>query len=181
MILFFAAFITTFLLGIGGRDQVLVAALAARLGRRASLLAAGLVATGVTGFAATWLAISIGTGLSERGTSDLALLAAGLAGLQMAWARQSRLPVEPTRSLGAITLGLLVLQIADPVRLATVSLGLIKPDILPAIGAAGGAGAAITAGWLADARLPLELLRRVRKWLGVALIVFAGTSVLVLR
>lgn len=181
MTLLFAAFLATFLLGIGGRDQVLIAALAAKLGRRASLLAAGLVAAAMTACVATWLARWIDSAIGGRGTINLALLAAGLAGLQMAWDKPGRLPLEPTRSLGAITLGVLVLQLADPVRLATISLGLFKPDILCAIGAAGGAGASVTAGWLAHRQLPVDFLRRVRKWLGMGLIGFAGTLALALR
>mgnify|MGYP000243353355 CR=1 FL=1 len=73
MILFFAASIATFLLGSGGRDQVLLAALAGKLGRRASLLVAGLVATILASFAITWLAAWTGSGLGERLASQLAM------------------------------------------------------------------------------------------------------------
>lgn len=181
MTLSFAAFLTTFLLGSGGRDQVLIAALAAKLGRRASLLVAGLVATVLASFAVTWLAAWIGSVLGDRTASQLAVLALLLAGLQIAWLGESRIPAEPTRSLGAITLGFVILQIADPVRLAILGLGFVKPDNVSQIGAGMGAAAAIAAGWFANDGLPLDLLRRVRKWLGMGLIALAGTSALLLR
>lgn len=181
MILFFAASIAMFLLGSGGRDQVLIAALATKLGRRASLLVAGLVATILASFAITWLAAWTGSGLGERLASQLAMLALLLAGLQMVWARKSRIPAEPTRSLGAITLAFVILQIADPVRLAILGLGFVKSGNLYQIGAGLGAAAAIAAGWFANDGLPLGLLRRVRKWLGMGLIALAGTLLLTPR
>lgn len=180
MTLFFAALITTFLLGSGGRDQVLIAALATKLGKRASLLAAGLVATVLASLAITWLAKWIGSGLGERAASGLVVLALLLAGMQMVWVQKSRIPAEPTRSLGAITLGFVILQIADPVRLAILGLVLISPDNATAIGAALGAALALTAGWLAKDRLPVELLLRLRKWLGMALIVLVGVGAITL-
>lgn len=180
MTLFFAAFVATFLLGSGGRDQVLIAALAAKLGRRASLLAAGLVATILASFSATWFAAWIISELDERAASQLAVLALLLAGLQMVWASRRRILVEPTRSLGAITLGLVLLQITDPVRLAILGLVFINPDNAPAIGAALGAAVAVTAGWLANDRLPVELLVRLRKWPGMTLIVLACVGTLIL-
>lgn len=179
---FVAAFIATFLLGTGGRDQVLIAGLVAKLGKRVSLLAACLVATTLTVAVAVWLASLITTQLDAAAIAPLAALAMGLAGLEMALVRERRIPAEPTRSLGAITLVLLAFQAADAVRLATFALVLTSSIPLPTgLGAALGGIATLTTGWVLGEELPALLLTRIRRWLGIAVVALAGTFLLILR
>ena len=179
---FLAAFVATFLLGMGGRDQVLIAGLSASLGRRASLLAASLFAAALTSFAAVWIAASIAGQIGPDGTHPLAALALGLAGLDLVLSRRARLPQEPTRSLGAITLVLLAFQAADAVRLASFALALvIDRPLLAGLGAPLGSMAALAAGWRAGARVAARPLAEVRRWCGIAVIAASGTLLLILR
>lgn len=179
---FIAAFAATFLLGTGARDQVLIAGLTAKLGKRVSLLAVGLLITALTVLAATWLAALIAAQLGIENTRPVALLACALAGLEMAMVRLRRLPAEPTRSLGAITLVLIAFQAADAVRLASFALVLVS--ITPAFTAAGavlGAMTALGAGWMLGQKFPASRLAAIRGWLGIAICVMAGTFLLILR
>lgn len=182
MIGFVTAFTATLLLGLGGRDQILTAGLTAKLGRRGSLLAVGSIISALTVLAAAWLASLVTAQAGIEDTAPFALLATGLAGLEMAMIRLRRLPAEPTRSLGAMTLVLLVFQAADAVRLATFALVLTADATAPtATGAALGGTTALAAGWALGERLPAERLVAVRRWLGIALAGLAGTLLLIPR
>ncbi len=182
MVEFLVALIATIVLGTGGRDQVLLAGLAAKLGKRVSLLAAGLVASALTVLAAAWLAALIKVQAGSEGTTPLAAFAMGLAGLEMAMIRLRRIPTEPTRSLGAITLVLLAFQASDAVRLASFALLLTSSSTVPtAAGAALGSMAALTIGWALAERHPTLRLAGIRRWLGIVMIALAGTFLLVLR
>lgn len=179
---FFAAFAATFLLGAGARDQVLVAGLAAKLGKRASLLAAGLIATTLTIAATAWLASLIAAQVETVAVTRLAALAVGLAGLEMVVVRQRRTPTEPTRSLGAITLVLLLFQATDAVRLTTFALILTSSSpTAAAAGAALGSMAALTTGWALGEEYPTSVLARSRRGLGIAALALGGTIPLILR
>lgn len=179
---FVIAFVAIFLLGAGGRDQVLIAGLTSRLGKRVSLLAAALVAATLTIAAAAWLASWLAAQLDAAAIRPLAALALGLAGLEMAMVRQSRIPAEPTRSLGAMTLVLLTFQAADAVRLATFALVLMSGATAPAAaGAILGSMAALAAGWALGDKLSATCLTRCRRWLGIAVMASAGTFLLILR
>ena len=182
MVGFLIALIATIVLGTGGRDQVLLAGLAAKLGKRVSLLAAGLFASALTVLAAAWLAALITAQLKAEDTAPLAALALGLAGLEMAMIRLRRIPTEPTRSLGAITLVLLAFQASDAVRLASFALLLTSSSTVPtAAGAAFGSMAALTMGWALGERHPTLRLAGIRRWLGIVMVALAGTFLLLLR
>lgn len=179
MIGFVTAFTATLLLGLGGRDQILTGGLTAKLGRRGSLLAVGSIISALTVSAAAWLAslVTAQTGIED--TAPFALLATGSAGLEMAIIQLRRLPAEPTRSLGAMTLVLLVFQAADAVRLATFALVLTANAAAPtAAGAALGGITALAAGWALGEKLPARRLATIRRWLGIALAALAGTFLL---
>ena len=179
---FLIAFVAILLLGTGGRDQVLLAGLAAKLGKRVSLLAAGLIVSALTALAAAWLAALVEVQAGTEDTIPLAAFDIGLAGLEMAMIRPRRTPTEPTRSLGAITLVLLAFQAADAVRLATFALTLTSSTaMLTAFGAALGGMATLTTGWVLGERLSVLIVTRIRRWLGFAMVALAGTFLLAPR
>ena len=93
---FLLALIATFLAGFGGRDQMLVASFAAQQGQRPALLLVGLLSAGFAAAAAIWLAGSFAPQLAPPVRRMLAVLALGLAALEMLLTRPGRRLVEPT-------------------------------------------------------------------------------------
>lgn len=171
---FLLALIATFLAGFGGRDQMLVANFAAQQGQRPALLLVGLLSAGFAAAAAIWLAGSFAPQLAPPVRRMLAVLALGLAALEMLLTRPGRRLVEPTQSLGAFGVVLLAQQLMDASRflLFAISVASILPGATGLGGALGGA-AVVTLGWAGgQALLDLPLVR-IRRWLGAALLLLA--------
>jgi len=112
MLAFATAFAAALLLGLGARDQMLVAGLSLRLGKRLSLLLTVLTASALTSAVAIWA----GEALARPSSPLLAGFALIFAGLEMVLRRPGPVPVEPTRSLGAMGLAFAFVQIFDAVR-----------------------------------------------------------------
>ena len=106
MLAFISAFAAALLLGMGARDQMLVAGLSLRLGKRISLLIVALTATALTSALAIWA----GETLALPASPLFAGLALIFAGLEMIMRRPGALPAEPTRSLGAMGLAFALVQ-----------------------------------------------------------------------
>lgn len=177
MLAFATAFAAALLLGLGARDQMLVAGLSLRLGKRLSLVIIALMASALTSVLAIWA----GETLASPASPLLAGLALIFAGLEMILRRPGPVPVEPTRSLGAMGLAFALVQIFDAAR--TVLFGLVLVDELPGaamLGVVAGALASVGLGWSSGSRLlsfPLLRLRRIAGLLFTA----AGTLALILR
>ena len=179
---FLLAFIATLLLGVGARDQMLVAGLAARHGQRPGLLLVGLASAGVAAAAAVWLAGSFAPLLEPPARRMLAVLAVGLAALEMIVLRPKSAPAEPTHSLGAFAAVLLAQQVLDAARF--VLFAIVVASMLPGAAGLGGAlgGMAVVAiGWAIGPALFDLPLGRVRRWLGLILLVAAGALFAAMR
>lgn len=169
---FLFAFVAVLLTSLGSRDQLLVAHLAGRLGKAVGLLVAGIGISVVTSGLMAWAGANVAAMLPAAAKSMLIAIALVVAGVELAWPRQTRLANEPTRSLGAIGLVLFGYQITDAARFLVFALaaGFAFPQLAGAGGALGGAAAIVLAWVVGDEMLhwPLRLLRIV---LGAALLV----------
>lgn len=177
MLAFLSAFAAALLLGMGARDQMLVAGLSLRLGKRISLLIVALTATALTSALAIWA----GEALASPASPLLAGLALIFADLEMILRRPGALPEEPTRSLGAMGLAFALVQIFDAVRIALF--GLTLAAVLPGaalLGLVAGALASVGLGWSGGARLLFFPLLGLRRIAGILLGV-GGTLALILR
>lgn len=179
---FLLALVATFLAGFGARDQVLVAGLAARNGARPALLLTALLTAAIAAAGAVWLAGGFAPQLAPAARRMLAVLALAVAALEMIVVRPKAPPTEPTQSLGATGLVLLAQQITDAARFLLFAI--VTASALPlaaGLGGALGGMAVVTTGWMAgDALLRLPLVR-IRRALGVALLLAAGAFYLALR
>ncbi len=177
MLAFATAFAAALLLGLGARDQMLVAGLSLRLGKRLSLLLTALAASALTSALAIWA----GEALARPASPLLAGFALIFVGLEMILRRPGALPEEPTRSLGAMGLAFALVQIFDAVRI--VLFGLTLSAMLPGaamLGLIAGALASVGLGWSSSRRLLSFPLLRLRRIAGILLGV-VGTLVLIPR
>lgn len=179
---FLLGFIATILIGCGARDQVLVAALAARQGQRPALLLVAIACAVLAALGAIWLAASFAPLLPSPARRILAVLALGLAALEMIVLRPKVAPAEPTPSLGAFGVVLLAMQLTDAARF--VLFAIVVASILPGAAALGGAlggVVVVTFGWAAGQVLLDQPLRLVRRWLGAGLLLVAVVLFWLLR
>lgn len=176
---FLFALLATFIAGIGARDQVLVAALAARQGARPLALMVALacvLATATLAVLAADLALPR-MGLVQR--QYFAALALALAGLEMVFARRTRVPDEPTDSLGAFAIVLFAQQLFDAGRFLIVAIAVATTASLAAgLGGALGGGGVVAAGWLGGTDLLGRNLAPWRRACGVLLLLVAGWTAL---
>lgn len=179
---FLLAMIATFVAGIGARDQVLVAGFAHRQGQRPALLLVAMACAALAAIVAIWLAGSFAPDMTPPVRRMLAVLALGLAALEMLLTRPRKQAEEPTQSLGAFGIVLLAQQMTDASRflLFAISVASLLPGAVGIGGALGGA-AVVAAGW-AGGRSLLDLpMVRIRRWLGGALLVLAAVLIAVFR
>lgn len=177
---FLLALVAVALVSVGGRDQLLVARLAQRLGRSGALLVlAGLVAL-ATAAAMAWAGALVAARLGPNARTMLVALALLLAAAELAWQRADRAPAEPTRSLGAIGVVLLARQLGDAARLAVFAFAAaFAAPVYAAAGGALGGMAALAAGWAMAGEIERWPLARLRQ--GLALVVGAVAIVLGLK
>lgn len=181
MLAFATGFFAALLLGMGARDQILVAALSLRLGKRISLLLTALMASILASMLGVWAGQALAAYVPRSWQPLLVGLALTLAGLEMILRRAGLIPEEPTRSLGAMGLAAFLVQVFDAVRI--VLFGLVLAAALPLatlLGLVAGALVAVSLGWSGGARLLSFPLLRWRRIVGV-LLAAAGTLALILR
>lgn len=172
---FLIAFIVTVLLGLGARDQMLVAGLAARQGQRPALLIVAMLSAALAAIAAVWLASNFAPLLAPPAQRMLAVLALGLAALEMLLLRPRRAPDEPTQSLFAFGVVLLAQQVLDAARFVLFAIVVAsRLPIAAGLGGALGGIAIVTLGWAGGAMLDRYRLPTVRRWLGGALLACAA-------
>jgi len=149
---------------LGGHEAVRVARISAALGQGAGLLAASWLACIV----ACFLAARLGAGIAQQLVPDakamLVAIALLLAGLELAVVGPGKVPVEPTRSFGAIAIVLSAMQVTAAAGFLVFALAAATgASWLAAAGGALGSGMVLTAAWAAgaewEARLPLKMLR----------------------
>lgn len=179
---FFLAFLAVVLAGIGARDQLTVAALSARLGRRLSLLVMAVVLAIATAALAAFAAIAVAPLIDGAARIMLAAMALALAGVELLLPIRQRVPQEPTRSLFAAGLVILALQLTDAARLLAFAIAVAThAPITAGAGAALGGVVVMAAGWAVPERvldLRLPLLRRSLGALMVLLGAFMALQVL---
>lgn len=173
---FLFAFIAALLAGIGARDQLTVAGLAARNGQRIGLLAVAVACAAVTAAIAGWaagLAVPLLEG-NERAGQILIAVALGFAGAEMLVLGARPPPEEPTQSLGAAAIVLTAHQLTDAARffIFAIAAATAAPISAGAGGAIGGI-AVVALGWIAAEDMPLRLASRVRRGLGVLALLLA--------
>lgn len=160
--------------GVGARDQVLVARLAARRGPGPGLLVAALLVTVLSAGAAGWLGARVAPQLVPRARTILVAMALGLAALELIVMRPRRPAAEPTESLGALGVVLLAHQVTDAVRLLIFAIA--AGSAVPAFAILGGAIGAVlymVLGWIGGEALLRLPLGRLRTGLGAVLALVA--------
>lgn len=179
---FFFALVASFVLSAGARDQLLVAHLRTKLGPSTGLLATALACAALTGALAGWAGGRFAEMLSINASQMFVALALLLSAAELAWPVCGRLPEEPTRSLGAAALTLILRQATDAARFVVFALGaaLALPHMAAAGGAIGGM-AAMATGYALGPRLAKLPLRGLRLGLAFMLAVMAVTIGLSVR
>lgn len=171
---FFLTFLAVAAAMVAGSDAVRVARLRAGLGWGAPLAVTVVLAALAGAALAAWIAAEFAPWLRPQIKPLVVALALALAGLEVLLRKPPARPREPTRSMGAITLVLLLGMVTDASGFTILSLAIATGE--PLLAGAGGAlgatvvlGAAILAGgdWQ---KLPLALMRKV---VGGALILTA--------
>ena len=147
MEIFALTLMVSFLATFGGKDQRLVADLVLKLGRSPGFVLVSALTSGLTGVGMACLGAALSGQLlgAERAYLIAAALAASAVWLFLPHA--NKMPKEPTRSLGAIAIVLILRQIVDAPRLAIFAGGAAIASAYPA--AWGGAIGATAALWLA--------------------------------
>lgn len=169
------AFLAAAIAGIGARDQMLVAALAARHRRAWAVLPVALATALLSTGAAVWAAGALAGELNHRAGTLLAALALALAALELVLLQPRAAPDEPTRSLGAAALVLFSLQITDATRFLVFAIAVATAVPKAALlGGALGSVVVVTAGWLGGEDLLKLKLRPVRRTLAGLLVLIAG-------
>ena len=167
------AMIGCFLAGIGARDQMLVAALTARLGRHRGLLAMAMLTGALASGFAAWASGEIAMELTYPARLVLACFALAAAGCESLLFKPAFKAKEPTRSLFAAGLVLLMQQAADASRFLVFALALMVDAPLQAgAGGAVGTGFALIMGWLGGQTL-LDReggIITIRRWAGTILL-----------
>lgn len=167
------AMLGCFLAGMGARDQMLVAALTARLGRHGGLLLMGAISGALASALAAWFSREIAAQMAYPARLVLACFALVAAGGEALLFRPRFKAKEPTRSLFAAALVLLIHQAADAGRFIVLALALLGDAPIPA--AAGGAVGtffALLLGFLASGAM-LDAqggIVQIRRWAGALLL-----------
>jgi Ca2+/H+ antiporter, TMEM165/GDT1 family len=165
MDVFLLTLLLVFVIALGGRDQLVMATLADRLGRSPLLLATGAGCAIMSAGAMAWLGSTFAAILPFRAAQMLVAFALGLAALELALPVRLKQPAEPTRSLGAIGFVLLARQLGDGARFVVFAFAALAhfPQ-LSALGGAIGGAAALALGWSTPAgtlaRYPIVWWRR---------------------
>ncbi len=159
---FLFALASVFALSLGGRDQLLAARLAERLGGGGGLLAVGVLASTLSAFAMAAAALALALVLPGPAANMLVAFGLLIAALELAWHRRPALPDEPTRSLFAILVVLLARQLGDAARFLVFAFAAGGSAWLAGAGGAIGGSAAIALGAMVGGELDRWPLRAIR-------------------
>lgn len=169
---FYLTFVATLLAGFGARDQLTVAGLSLRQGRRPAVLVVAMVITVATAAAAAYLATIMLAQLPPPARTLFAALALGIAGLESLVLAPRNSPREPTNSLGALMLVLLARQAMDAARFLVfgMGVGMAGPWAAGAAGALAGFVLMLFA-WRRPELLSSPVVPQVRRLAGALLLV----------
>lgn len=167
----FFALLATLIVGIGARDQLLVAHLAERQGARPALLLVALASGTLAAGLAAWGGAQVAELMAGRARLLVVALALVLGGLEMLVLAPRRAPLEPTHSLGAFAIVIFAVQLTDAARFLVFAIAVLtRAPLTSGLGGAIGAMAVVTAGWAAFALLRSPGLVWLRRGLGLALL-----------
>ena len=179
---FLMARVAVFAVSLGGRDQLLVARLAERLGRGGGLIAVGIASSAIAAFAMAFAGLAMALVLPEPAADMLVAIALLVAAGELAWKRKSALPEEPTRSLFATFVVLLARQLGDAARFLVFAFAAGGSAWLAGGGGALGGSAALALGVALGDELPRRApLRAIRLALTALLAVVAAIAGLTAR
>ena len=162
---FFLTFVAVAAAMLAGRDAHRVARLRVTLGWTGPLLVTGLLAALAGAGLAAWIARELAPLIPPSFKPFVVAVALGLAGLEVLLRTPPDNPREPTRSMGAITLVLLLGMVTDASGFIILSMAIVTGE--PLLAAAGGATGALVvlSGAILAAEdwqmLPLKTLRRI--------------------
>lgn len=177
---FLLTLLAVMIVGLGARDQVLLAAMTARQGARPALLvialATALLTTGLAAAASGLIAQRLGS----NARLIFAAIALALAGVELLFTRRRRVPQEPTQSLGAFALVTLAHQLTDAVRFLVLAIAVaVRAPLAVGLGGAAAAVALVLGAWWGGEALLARDLVAPRRWAGTAILALA--AVLALR
>lgn len=173
------AFLAALLAGLGARDQMLVAGLAARRSLSPVLLAVAVGTSLLAGVVAAKAAGFVAPLLTDDARVMFAGLAAAIAGAECLVIGPAKTPEEPTRSIFAAMVVLLAHQLTDGARFLVFAIAVATavPGAAALGGAAGGA-ATVLLGALAGEALPQARLRPARRAAGGVFILIGAWLVM---
>lgn len=176
---FYLTLLAVLLAGFGARDQLTIAGLTQRQGRRPALLILACTSACATAVFAAWLAMTISPILPLPARAIFAALTVGFAGAESFLLTNSRPPREPTESLGAAAMVLLAHQLTDAPRFLVFGLavGMAAPVASGAAGVLGGV-VLVAFSWSFPEFLKQPLARRMRRVIGLLLLLTAVSVIL---
>lgn len=157
-----------FAVSLGGRDQLLVAHLAARSGRSGPLLAVGVLASALSSAAMAVAGLPLALALPEPAADMLVAIALAVAAAELAWPSRPVMPREPTRSLFATLIVLTARQVGDAARFLVFAFAAGGSAWAAGLGGALGGSAAIAMGAAAGGEAERWPLRAIRLALAAA-------------
>jgi len=172
---FLFALFASVIVGIGARDQALIAALGERQGARPAVLVLAVLSACASAVTASWAGVQVAPMLVPAARTMLVAMVLALAALELLFIRPLKAPAEPTESLFAFGAVLLAQQLTDAARF--VIFALAATSQLPAAIALGGAiGGSVTvlAGWLLAGELRRWPLSMIRRTMGAALLALSA-------
>ena len=175
MAAFLLCLILTFIIALGGREQLIVAQFSESLERSPALLATAVAGAVASACIMAFAGAAMAELLPRRAAEMLVAFALAIAAFELAWPVKLRVMREPTRSLVAIGVVVLARQVGDGARFAVFAFAAwaVFPTTAAIGGALGGAAAA-TLGWsIGLTRLQAFPLRYLRLALAVCMILAA--------
>ncbi|WP_298308873.1 hypothetical protein [uncultured Erythrobacter sp.] len=163
---FLLAFILTFLIALGGREQLIIAQFSSALERNVPLLIIGVVCAIGTAATMAYAGSTMAAILPRRAAEMLVAFALIAGAGELAWPVKVKPMKEPTRSYVAIAAVLVFRKMQDAARFAIFALAAWA--VFPTTALIGGAlagSAAVVLGWSLGAptlqKLPLRTIRLV--------------------
>lgn len=164
-----------FAIGLGARDQLLVARLSDGLEQSTQLLVLSGVCAVLSASVMAFAGATMAEILPPRAADMLVAFAFAIAAFELFWPINMKPMEEPTRSLGAAGIVLLARQVGDAARFVIFAFAAEATyPVVTVIGGGLGGFAALALGWMLGAELERNLpLPAIRLGFGVCLIIAA--------
>lgn len=171
---FYLTLLAVLFAGIGARDQMTVAALTLRQGRRPTVLLMTALCALATAALAAWGGSMMLKVLPPPARAIFAAIALGMAGMESLLIAPKRSPREPTNSLGALVVVTLAAQVTDAARFLVFGLavGMAAPLAAGLAGALGGV-LLVTIAWFQPGPVSAPGARWLRRFVGVLMTLVA--------